>query len=141
MKNDVLQRIKQMYEINASSEREFANRIGVNPKTLNQQFKGERSISLDSILAILSSFEDISAEWLLRGSGEMLKDTQSPPSAANSDTEPKFSTTSAMYETLIKDRDEQIEELKAEVNKLIGENNVMREQLGMKERKISSKSA
>lgn len=49
------------------SERSFANAIGVKQKTLNQQLKGQRSLSLDTVLAVLSSFEDISAEWLLRG--------------------------------------------------------------------------
>lgn len=141
MKDDVLQRVKTICELKSASETQFAKLIGAKQKTINQQLRGDVQLSLSVLLLIIEAFPDISTEWLLRGSGEMLKDTQSPPSAANSDTEPKFSTTSAMYETLIKDRDEQIEELKAEVNKLIGENNVMREQLGMKERKISSKSA
>ena len=99
--------------------------------------KGGASISI--IESLCNKFPQVNANYILTGKGDMFLNNES--SAANSDTEPKFSTTSAMYETLIKDRDEQIEELKAEVNKLIGENNIMREQLGMKERKISSKSA
>lgn len=98
-----------------------------------------KAISGDIIVQLCEAYPQVNANYILTGKGGMFLDNES--SATNSDTEPKFSTTSAMYETLIKDRDEQIEELKAEVNKLIGENNVMREQLGMKERKISSKSA
>lgn len=138
---EIVQRILDLVNDKAKSKRDFAALIGMEQVTFNNYMIGKRGLSYEVVDAILRTFPEVSAEWLLRGSGEMLKDTQSPPSAANSDTEPKFSTTSAMYETLIKDRDEQIEELKAEVNKLIGENNVMREQLGMKERKISSKSA
>ncbi len=138
---EIVQRILDLVNDKAKSKRDFAALIGMEQVTFNNYMIGKRGLSYEVVDAILRTFPEVSAEWLLRGSGEMLKDTQSSPSAANSDTEPKFSTTSAMYETLIKDRDEQIEELKAEVNKLIGENNVMREQLGMKERKISSKSA
>ena len=39
---------------------------------MNQQLKKERAVSLDTVMLILSSFEDISAEWLLRGNGDML---------------------------------------------------------------------
>lgn len=138
---EIVQRILDLVNDKAKSKRDFAALIGMEQVTFNNYMIGKRGLSYEVVDAILRTFPEVSAEWLLRGSGEMLKDTQSSPSSANSDTEPKLSTTSAMYETLIKDRDEQIEELKAEVNKLIGENNVMREQLGMKERKISSKSA
>ena len=53
--------------------------IGSNQKTINQQLRGERSISLDTISKILSSFEDISSEWLLRGEGDMLKPQPTSP--------------------------------------------------------------
>ncbi len=101
--------------------------------------KGVTEVTADILADFALAYENVNANYILTGKGDMFLNNES--SATNSDTEPKFSTTSAMYETLIKDRDEQIEELKAEVNKLIGENNIMREQLGMKERKISSKSA
>lgn len=71
MKEDVLQRVKMIYEIKSTSETQFAKQIGASQKTINQQFKGERSISLDTILQVLSAFEDISSEWLLRGNGNM----------------------------------------------------------------------
>lgn len=71
MKKGVLQRVKMIYEIKSTSETQFAKQIGASQKTINQQFKGERSISLDTILQVLSAFEDISAEWLLQGKGDM----------------------------------------------------------------------
>lgn len=73
MKQNVIQRVAAVIEFKTNgNEREFARIVGVNPKTLNQHLKGERGISLDVILQILSSFEDISSEWLLRGTGHML---------------------------------------------------------------------
>lgn len=73
MKEAVLQRIIDVSKTKSDSETQFAKMIGANQKTINQQFKKERSLSLDTVLGILSSFEDISAEWLLRGEGEMYK--------------------------------------------------------------------
>lgn len=71
MENLVLERIIELQKNKSKSVREFAFQIGVKQNTLNQQLKKERAISLDTIMSILSSFEDISAEWLLRGKGDM----------------------------------------------------------------------
>lgn len=75
MKQGVLERVMQIYEsISNGDERfdsKFAELIGSNKKTISQQLKGERAISLDTILNILSAFPDISSEWLLRGNGDM----------------------------------------------------------------------
>lgn len=73
MKELVLQRIIRLSKEKSNSENQFAKLIGANQRTINQQLKKERSLSLDTVLSVLSSFEDISAEWLLRGEGEMYK--------------------------------------------------------------------
>lgn len=75
MKDFELERVKLICESKSKSIREFSAMINVNYNTLNQQIKGERSVSLDVLQAILNSFEDISAEWLLRGKGEMYLQT------------------------------------------------------------------
>lgn len=71
MKEAVLQRVIDICSAKFASESQFAKAVGINQKTINQQFRRERSISVDTILAVLSSFEDISAEWLMRGTGDM----------------------------------------------------------------------
>lgn len=40
-------------------------------KRLNRQLSHGAAITLDTLLRILEAFPDISAEWLLRGSGDM----------------------------------------------------------------------
>lgn len=45
---------------------------GLAQNTLNRQLNGVRELSLATVNAILSTFEDISSEWLLRGKGTML---------------------------------------------------------------------
>lgn len=69
----MIERVKKVIEQKSKSVREFSLMIGVKQVTLNQQILGSRSLSLDTVVAILNSFEDISAEWLLRGKGDMLK--------------------------------------------------------------------
>lgn len=73
MKEGVLQRIIVICKQRGDSETQFAKMIGSNQKTINQQLRGERSLSFDTVLKVLSAFEDISSEWLLRGEGNMIK--------------------------------------------------------------------
>ena len=45
--------------------------IKVNEKTLGNKLTGRIRMDLDTLLAILSSFENLSSEWLFRGKGAM----------------------------------------------------------------------
>ena len=45
----------------------------MNQTTLGRQLKGEQALSAKLIEGFLHVFPDISAEWLLRGEGEMYK--------------------------------------------------------------------
>lgn len=130
----MVNRVKYLINEKARSVREFAEKIGVKQVTLNQQISGDRKLSLDIVFSILNSFPDISAEWLLRGKGNMYNTENSIPDIKTGDMQ-------SVYETVVRDKDEQIEKMKAEINQLIGENSIMREQLGIASRKISNKSA
>lgn len=130
----MVNRVKCLINEKARSVREFAEKIGVKQVTLNQQISGDRKLSLDIVFSILNSFSDISAEWLLRGKGNMYNTENSIPDIKTGDMQ-------SVYETVVRDKDEQIEKMKAEINQLIGENSIMREQLGIASRKVSNKSA
>lgn len=69
----MIERVIEIVKLKAKSVREFAESVGIKQVTLNQQLNGDRKLSLDTVLSVLNSFEDISAEWLLRGEGEMYK--------------------------------------------------------------------
>lgn len=97
MEEGVLQRVISICRQKSVSESQFAKMIGSNQKTINQQLRGERSISLDTISKILSSFEDVSSEWLLRGEGDMLK-----PQPTSPYLESKTNKTSAPHQIEIK---------------------------------------
>lgn len=69
----MVERINNIKEEKARSERDFALKVGVKPNTMNQYLSGERGVSLDVVLKILDTFPDISSDWLLFGKGEMHK--------------------------------------------------------------------
>lgn len=65
-----MQLIIKQFETNCT---QLANRYNVNQKTLSSQVNQETAVSLSTILLILDAFPEVSAEWLLRGEGEMIK--------------------------------------------------------------------
>ena len=65
-KADILKRIQEFREYTGMAKSTLAESIGIEQTTLNNQFLGKRSLSLDVIVALLSSFSELSAEWLLR---------------------------------------------------------------------------
>lgn len=73
MKTSVLQRVSQLITHYKLSKNAFANKINMEQTTVNNQLIGERGISIDLIMNVLSAFPEISSEWLLRGEGEMIK--------------------------------------------------------------------
>ena len=68
----MISRIKEIITYYSLSNRAFAIKCGLKDNTFINQLNGVREVSLNTINAILLSFEDISAEWLLRGKGQML---------------------------------------------------------------------
>lgn len=128
---EIVQRILDLVNEKAKSIRDFALLIGVPERTISTYLKTGRTPSLEAIDAILRTFPEVSAEWLLRGEGSMFIEQASPAS----NVIPAGMT--GVYDAVIKGKDERIKELETEVNQLIGENNIMREQLGIGERRAS----
>lgn len=66
---EIVQRIKMLIEekYGARGSASFAKAIGVEQVTLSRHLNGSRALSLDVIDAVLRTFPDVSAEWLLRG--------------------------------------------------------------------------
>lgn len=74
MQTSVIQRIKELINKRGVTPRGFASEINFNYSTLNNYLSGRRA-TIDSSLpeAILRTFGNISAEWLMSGRGEMFK--------------------------------------------------------------------
>lgn len=108
MKEAIIQRIKEIIENKSLSESQFSKLISANQKTINQQLKGERGISIDTILSILSSFEQISSEWLLRGEGSMFR---SNSKVDKTNYEKLLEEYTKQTEDLLSERDDEIRRL------------------------------
>lgn len=72
MNSLVAQRIKSVLESKQISIAAFSKMIGMQQVTCNRQLRGDQAVSLGLIEGFLKEFDEISAEWLLRGKGEML---------------------------------------------------------------------
>lgn len=73
---DALQRLKDVLVYSSLSVRAFAIKCGISQPTLDKQIKGLRSISIETLMSVLYAFPEISAEWLMRGSGDMIRKSQ-----------------------------------------------------------------
>lgn len=56
----------------------LAKSNGLVQVTVNDQLRGKNKISVQTIEAVLNQITDLSAEWLLRGEGDMLKADATP---------------------------------------------------------------
>lgn len=72
MEDSVRQRIESVfckYNINPT---QFSGGDKAMQKRLSRQLKGGASVTCETLLSILNRYNNVSAEWLLRGKGEML---------------------------------------------------------------------
>ena len=69
---EVKKHLQIVLDTHGENPNSLSRKCGTNQKTLNNQINGETSVSLSTILLILEALPDVSAEWLLRGSGDML---------------------------------------------------------------------
>lgn len=113
---NILERIKEFISIKGLTPRAFAIKIDFNYSTLNNYLTGRRStIDLELVNKTLSSFENLSAEWLLRGNGEMLLTSEQPTASNESDRLIKLIDTIAFQQDTINNLQRRIKELEAEL--------------------------
>lgn len=110
--------------------------------TMSKIRRGICGVSMNTLQEFCQTY-NVNANYILTGKGDMFLDTGKAP--ANSLT---ASQNQRMFEDMIKDKDNQIADLKAEIermksamDKLTGQNEIMREQLGLSGRRTSTKSA
>ena len=69
--NERIKKIREKFCNN--SNKDFAERLGVAPNTASNYIKDGYSIGLNVVQYIQEKFPEVSVEWLISGSGEMLK--------------------------------------------------------------------
>jgi len=109
------------------NKKKFAERIGFAPQVVFNIVSGRKSKpSFDVLEAIISSFDEISPEWLLTGKGAMLRE-QSAPEVAPPPSEPAFPGFI-----------EEIKSLSVKVGRLEAENEHLRAAIETKQREIEA---
>lgn len=71
MDGTVFQRIKEYIDTNQISLNSLAKTLSMNQSTVLRQVKGEQTLSSNLVEAFLTAYPDVSAEWLMRGIGNM----------------------------------------------------------------------
>lgn len=76
--NTINGRIKEIILSAGITDSAFAKRIGVTQSVIASMFQRGTEPSAKVLTSILLTYEDISAEWLLRGKGQMLLSEVTP---------------------------------------------------------------
>ena len=125
----MIKRIKSLMQEFSMSENEFAKALSMSQSTLNGYTKESRKPSLALAESILNAFEDVSAEWLLRGEGTMYKTTELPPVDVSSEESIEHSVEIAR---LVREKNEMaeiIDEQKEEIIRLQAQIEVLKDVL------------
>lgn len=72
MESSVTERFKEIIRMKAGNATAFSSEIGVSQSTLSCQLNSKMGIQPNVIIAALKRYPDISAEWLMRGKGDIL---------------------------------------------------------------------
>lgn len=133
-----------MDSLGLSDYKVYTSIEGITKNMISKLRQGHtEEVSVKILMPFCEAYPQVNANYILTGKGNMFLDTGKAP--ANSLT---ASQNQRMFEDMIKDKDNQIADLKAEIermksamDRLTGQNEIMREQLGLSGRRASTKSA
>lgn len=114
----MISRIKEIIEYSGLSTRAFALKCGIKDNTFSNQLNGVRDVSLNTIISILLTFENISAEWLIRGEGNMIKNEKQQNNKKEEEKIINLIDTIAFQQSTIKNHQKRIDELETENKRL-----------------------
>lgn len=73
MENCISERVKALFAHYKTTANAFARKTGFRQGSISEYFTGKTSPNLAFVMLILEEYPDVSADWLLRGEGSMLK--------------------------------------------------------------------
>ena len=120
MDNAVIHRVRIFLKQKKITNRDLSNLLSMRETTLNGKLNGTRGLDLDTLKSIITHFEDLSAEWLLRGEGDMLK-SSSGVSIVSSSVPIFTGETSFIYSMYKEEREE--------VKTLLKQNGILEERI------------
>ena len=125
----MIDRIKEVIAYSGLSDRAFALKCGIKQNTLSRQLGGVSEVSASTINTILDNYQEISAEWLLRGKGSMLLQKE--------ETEPGMEKLKSIVYTIANLQDE-INEKTVLTQRLLEENQKLKGELAMLKNDLNS---
>lgn len=113
MELPINQRIIEFLENKQISVNAISKEICVAQSTLNTQLKGQAALSTRIVEKILVAYPDLSAEWLMRGKGDMFLQEGTKESDGTDVWKAKYEAIKDCYDSLLKSLAEvKIRELK-----------------------------
>lgn len=73
MEKKVIERINDWLKFKHLTTNQLSKILGISPSSVYGYLQGSSKAPMSFVVLLIESFPDISAEWLLRGDGEMLK--------------------------------------------------------------------
>lgn len=136
MENTLRQRITSILELNKVTVNYLSKKTGVSQVTLNKQINGVTTISAKTLLILLDYFKDISAEWLLRGEGDMTRSKEAQD-FKNSEEYQKYKEMEELFiefnvqtNILLEEKDKRIRELELRIARVEAEKIVEKRRAG-----------
>lgn len=83
MESAVIQRVIEFMKFNKLNKTEFSKVLNLPQPTVNQWLNCKTKTPLSFIVVILDKFENLSADWLIRGNGTMFKENDNSASCNN----------------------------------------------------------
>ena len=118
MEENVTQRVRELIKAMAISENKFSQTLQMKQNTLNKQLAdGGCGVSITTVLLILDFYKNVSAEWLLRGTGSMFTDEQEQLSVSSSKTLENMSIVIKSQQETISRISSENEQLREELRK------------------------
>lgn len=71
-------RVAAVREHYGLSKADFARRVGLDPSTLNKAESGPSKPGVETLVAILRAYPEVSSDWMLMGIEPMLRTTAPP---------------------------------------------------------------
>lgn len=118
MERAINKRIKEIIRYLNISDTEFSKRISMPQSTISNIFNRDSDIKYSILESILTQFEFISSEWLLRGKGNMFKSIDKFISTEELPESNRI-TNKTTYEKLLEEYTRQTEELLSQRDKEI----------------------
>ena len=76
MEKKIIERINELLKNKHLTTNQLSRILGISPSSVYGYLSGDSRAPMSFIVLFLGSFPDVSAEWLLRGEGEMMKPTR-----------------------------------------------------------------